>query len=88
MIDTDWSAVRVEFIEWDDANVEHATRHGVSVQEIEQVIVSATVIRRNKRGRPGDVRIEASTDGGRQVVVVAAHDAARRRLRPITAWEV
>lgn len=30
-----------DLIEWDDANMEHATAHGVSVDEIEQVITNA-----------------------------------------------
>src|SRR5215475_13836662 len=68
MIDADWSAVRVEIIEWDDANVEHATRHGVSVQEIEQVIVNATVIRRNSgEGRATSGSRPARTADGRSL---------------------
>ena len=79
--------MRIEVIEWDDNNVEHATRHGVSMSEIEQAIANATTVRRNKRGRSGDVRIDSVTDGGRAVVVIATHDPGRRSLRPITAWE-
>ena len=80
--------MQIEVIEWDDDNVEHATRHGVSVSEIEQAIANATAGRRNKRGRSGDVRIDSVTDGGRRVVVIGAHDPGRHSLRPITAWEV
>jgi len=82
--------VRIEFTEWDDGDVEHATRHGVSVDEINQAIVNCATtgeIRRNRRGRSGDVWIESVTDGGRRVVVVGRYDPARRSLRPITAWE-
>jgi uncharacterized DUF497 family protein len=80
--------VRIEVIEWDDSNVEHATRHGVSATEIEQAIANSTAVRRNKRDRAGDVRIDSATDGGRRVVVIAAYDRARCAVRPITAWEV
>jgi uncharacterized DUF497 family protein len=59
--------VRIEVIEWDDNNLEHATRHGVTMGEIEQAIVNATTVRRNKRGRSGDVRIDSVTDGGRHI---------------------
>ena len=76
-----------EEIEWDDDSLIHATGHGVSVVEIEQAISNATALRRNKRGRSGDVRIDSVTNGGRKVVVIAAHDPGRRLLRPITAWE-
>jgi hypothetical protein len=39
-----------ETIEWDDANIEHATRHGVSASEIEQVLRSGPTYRANRRG--------------------------------------
>jgi len=79
--------VRIEVVEWDEHNLEHATSHGVSVPEIEQAIANAATVRRNKRGRAGDVRFDSTTDGGRSVVVIAAYDRARRVIRPITAWE-
>ncbi len=79
--------MRIEVIEWDDGNIEHATGHGVSVIEIEQAVANATVGRRNKRGRSGDIRIDSATDGGRRVVVIGAYDPMRCLLRPITAWE-
>lgn len=76
-----------ERIDWDDANLYHATRHGVTAEEIEQAIANATTVRRNRRNRSGNVRIDAETDAGRKVVVIAAHGPWRRSLRPITAWE-
>lgn len=76
-----------DHIEWDDANIEHATRHGVSMTEIEQVIDNAETVQRNRRHRSGDVRFQAKTDAGRPVVVVAAYDPARDAVRAITAWE-
>ena len=66
--------MQIEVIEWDDDNVEHATRHGVSVIEIEQAIANATTGRRNKRGRSDDVRIDSVTDGGRRIVIIGAYD--------------
>ena len=57
-----------EIIDWDDGNLGHATRHGVS-----------------RRG-PDHLAL-GSTDGGREVVVAVSWDAARRSIRPITAWE-
>jgi hypothetical protein len=50
----------------------------VSVGEIEQAIENATAVRRNKRGRSGEVRIDSVTDGGRHVVVITVHNPARR----------
>lgn len=76
-----------EYIEWDDANREHATRHGITEEEINQVLRGSPVIRRNRKGRSGDYYAFGSTHGGREVVVVVAWDSARRIIRPITAWE-
>lgn len=59
-----------EDIEWDEANREHTTRHGISVEEITQVLVSNPTMRRNRNGRSGDYYALGSTDGGRKVVVV------------------
>lgn len=74
-------------IEWDDANREHATRHGITVEEITQALLNDPTVHRNRKGRVGDYFALGATDGGRRVVVVAAWDRDRRLLRPITAWE-
>lgn len=74
-------------IEWDDANREHATRHGVSVDEITQVLRNGPTMRRNRKGRAGDYYAFGVTDGGRRVVVVVAWSGLGRGVRPITAWE-
>jgi uncharacterized DUF497 family protein len=74
-------------VEWDESNEAHATRHGVSVAEIEQVLAAGPVFRPDRRGS-GDYLAEGVTDGGRRVRVAVAHDPTRRVLRPITAWEL
>lgn len=76
-----------EDIEWDDANREHATRHGVTVEEITQALLNAPTVRRNRKGRSGDYYASGMTDGGRAITVVVAWGPTRRVLRPITAWE-
>lgn len=74
-------------IDWDEGNREHATRHGVSMEEITQALLNQPTVRRNRRGRAGDYYVFGVADGGRRVVVVVAWDAGRRIVRPITAWE-
>jgi uncharacterized DUF497 family protein len=74
-------------IEWDDLNRVHATRHGVSVDEITQALLNDSTVRRNRKGRAGDYYVFGTTDGGRRVVVVVAWEPGRRVVRPITAWE-
>lgn len=76
-----------EVIEWDDGNMTHATGHGVSMEEITQVIASGPTYRQNRRGRSADLLAFGLTDGGRAIVVAVAWDAATRTIRPITAWE-
>lgn len=73
--------------EWDDRNLMHATAHGVSADEIDQVIANGPVYRRNKRGRSADYLAFGVTDGGRRVVVAVEWRASVRLVRPITAWE-
>ena len=71
----------IDFTEWDDDNVEHATRHGVSVDEINQAIANCAttgVTRRNKRGRSADIWIESATDGGAS----SSSAATTRRVAP------
>lgn len=74
-------------MEWDEHNEAHATRHRVSVPEIEQVLANQPVFRPDRRGS-GDFLAEGTTEEGRSVRVVVAYDERRRMLRPITAWEV
>ncbi len=74
-------------IDWDDANREHATRHGISEEEITQALVNNPTVRRNRKGRSGDYYAFGVTNGGRRIVVVIAWHADRRMVRPITAWE-
>lgn len=57
-------AVDPEDIEWDESNREHATRHGISVEEITQALLSNPTMRRNRKGRSGDYYAFGTTDGG------------------------
>ena len=70
-----------ERIEWDDDNLDHATRRA-SVAEIEQVIVNAgrAIPHRHREER---VMFRSATDGGRRLIVVA--QIVRYGVRPITA---
>ena len=76
-----------EAVEWDEHNEAHATRHGVSVAEIEQILAARPAFRPDRRGSR-DFLAEGTTDGGRRLRVVVAYDPVRRVLRPIAAWEL
>lgn len=70
-------------IEWDEYNLDHATRHGVTATEIEQAIWNTDRVPPSSDGR---FRFTGVTDGGRKVRVIAAE--IRDGIRPISAWEV
>lgn len=53
--------------EWDEENLSHATRHGVSKEEIEETIVGAALLR---RGRSGVTLAYGQTLDGRYVLAV------------------
>ena len=74
-------------IQWDDDNLEHATGHGISADEIDQVIINRPSYRKNKNGRSGDYLAFGVTDGGRRVVAVVRWIADERLVPPITAWD-
>lgn len=79
--------MQIESIEWDDANLEHATRHGVSADEIDQAISAPKRIARNKKARAASHLLLGQTRGGRWIKVAIRYDAASARVRPVTAWE-
>jgi hypothetical protein len=70
-------------IEWDDANLEHATVRA-TVAEVEQAIWNAER-EIPHREYPDRVLFRSVTDGGRRLVVVA--QKVRDGVRPITAVE-
>ena len=58
-----------DFIEWDEHNLDHATRR-LTATEIEQVIWNADTVREHRK-HPDRVLFSSSTDGGKKAVVVA-----------------
>lgn len=79
--------IKIDAVEWDDANERHATRHGVSVWEIEMVLAHATIAYRNRKHRTGDYFVRGTTTGGRAIKVVFAFNQDSHTARPIAAWE-
>ncbi len=74
-----------EIFDWDEANLEHATRHGVEDFEIEQAILdmhSVETAAKKVRGERREALI-GSTAGGRIVVIVYTDRGGK--IRPISA---
>jgi hypothetical protein len=78
--------VLFEWFEWDDDNIMHATRHGVSVVEIAEAIANADRFIRSGTDAHDRVLFRSRTDAGRPIVVVAQL-LPRGGLRPFAAFE-
>lgn len=70
-----------------NGNTEHATRHGISSEEIIEVFANRPTISRNRRNRSAGYSAFGHSDGGRPIRVNFRYDAAIRSARPISAWE-
>jgi hypothetical protein len=75
--------VLFDHIDWDEANLVHATRR-VTANEIEQAIWNADRMVRHREFHDR-VLFRSHTDGGRSMIVIA--QLVRDGIRPITAWE-
>ncbi len=73
--------MRIASFEWDEVNEFHAVRHGVSREEIEEVIVQAALIR---KGRSGVYLAYGQTFDGRFVLAVFDYKG-RGKARPFSA---
>ncbi len=72
-----------DHIEWDEHNLDHATRR-IPAAQIEQALWNATSMRRSTRDA-NRALIRAVTDGGRHITIIVS--LTPRGIRPITAWD-
>ena len=73
---------------WDRGNREHATRHGVSREEIDGMYEAGEwIVGDDPAGRPGQYRLTGPTPGGRLITIAAEWLPKRHAYRPISAWE-
>jgi uncharacterized DUF497 family protein len=78
--------IAVYFLEFDDENTDHLSRHGVAPEEIEQVTGNAYVTARNARGPDNRILMIGQTDGGRVITVVLEATRDDVVWRPVTGW--
>jgi len=77
--------VRVNELEWDEANEEHVARHGVEPDEVEDVCFGRHwAIRSGGRKR---LAVFGQAGGGRYILVIVER-LGRGRYRPITARDM
>jgi len=81
----------IEQIIWDldddpDGNVQHIEEHGLSIEEVEEVLYAAEeVVASNSSGRP---MVFGETSAGKQIAVVFdVVDEAPLSVYPVTAYE-
>ena len=81
--------MRLSGFEWDDGNLEHCRKHGVSRQEVEEVFTSPVVILPDPGHLQAERRLRAigRTGGGRAAFVVFTirQRAGRQYIRPVSA---
>jgi hypothetical protein len=78
---------------WDWGNLEHATRHGVSREEIDAMYAAGRwVAAEDPLGRPGQERLVGEVPQSRRLITVAVEWIAAAepsfgwQRRPISAW--
>jgi uncharacterized DUF497 family protein len=76
--------VRGTRFQWDDGNVDHIGRHGVSAEEVEQACSARPKVR---RGRCGRYLVLGRTRAGRYLLVVVVNLGAGEG-RAITARDM
>ena len=80
--------------EWDESNENHVARHGISPEEVEEVVFEdfapSIVFERQRRTRKGEMRwiVLGKTGGGRLLFVVIAPRPDRGYWRCVTAREM
>jgi len=73
--------VKISCLHWDDVNIEHIARHGLSPVNIEEVCFGEHI---SFRGRQKRYILYGKTEGGMMIIVVL-EQLSMQVFRPITA---
>ncbi len=76
----------VEF-EWDEDNVEHLARHGITPDEVEGLFQGPLLLRRGGTDAPDRARVLGRTAAGRYLTIVI-QEKAGGVTRPFTGWDM
>ena len=76
--------MRISDFEWDEQNIEHISRHGVSPEEVEEACYDKPYI---LKGRQGSYLIYSQSDDGRYLLIVARY-RGNGLIRTITARDM
>jgi hypothetical protein len=64
------SYVAFDEIEWDDANIEHLARHGISPDEVEELFEGSTVALQMRTDAPDRFPVLGRTGSGRYLLII------------------
>jgi uncharacterized protein len=78
------NGVKIESLEWDDINVEHIARHGVSQDEVEDICYGRHFSKKEHRQR---YILGGKTGDGRYLDIIIER-VKDNVFRPITAFEM
>lgn len=78
--------MEIESFEWDQANIDHVGRRGITEEQVEAVVDGRYLMVVNKRSGSGDYRLIGRDPSGRFLTVVIAATSSPSRWRPVTAW--
>ena len=76
--------MRIDDFQWDEENIDHIARHGVSPEEVEEACYRRPFV---LKGRGGTYLIYSQTDDGRYLLVVARYKG-RGMIRVITSRDM
>jgi uncharacterized DUF497 family protein len=81
------STVDAPAFEWDDDNLDHPARHGISPDEVEELFEGPTVRRRGGTDAPDRSRFLGRTAEGRYLAIVVQVKGPRL-IRAFTGWDM
>jgi uncharacterized DUF497 family protein len=73
--------------EWDESNVEHLARHGISPEEVEELFLGRTIRLRMATDAPDRVPVLGRTLGGRYLLIICQQKAGSL-IRPFTGRDM
>lgn len=79
--------ITIYFLEFDDENINHLARHGITAEEVEQVTGNPYVTARKRAHRRSRICMIGTTDGGRALTIVLQVTRDDVVWRPVTGWD-
>lgn len=79
--------IQVEELVFDEHNLAHLSRHGISALDVVQVVGIAPLFRRNARARAASHQMIGPTASGAMLTICLSQTDRANVWRPITGWD-